>query len=135
MLVYYPNYYWLEQNHYPKPPGTERSWLPWAVIFILIMVSFYTIYIYIQPEFVLQDVTCSRDFVVANFLMSKSGRFFMGNFELNVAGKAYEKKLTSSVLEGEDLAVPFTVSLSPGTYQGTVYFRNQATGTFSCTVR
>ncbi|HDR53065.1 MAG TPA: hypothetical protein ENN60_00090 [archaeon] len=133
--MYYPNYYWVQQNHYPPPPTKSKAWLPWAVIFLLILVSFYTIYIYIQPEFVLREVDCSQNYVVAHFIMSKSGRFFMGNFELNIGGKIYEKKMTSIVTEGELLDVVFHTSLAPGSYQGTVGFRGVPAGTFSCLVR
>ena len=133
--MYYPNYYWVQQNHYPSPAHAKKGWLPWAIIFLLIMASFYTIYIYIQPEFVLRDVSCSRSYAVAHFIMAKSGRFFMGSFKMDVEGKVYEKSLTSSVAEGELVDVVFKVNLSPGTYSGTISFRGEETGTFRCTVR
>ena len=133
--MYYPNYYWVQQNHYPQPAAAKKTWLPWAVIFVLIIASFYTIYIYIQPEFIMREVACSQNFVIADFVMAKSGRFFMGKFAIDVAGKVYEKTQTSSVSEGDIFKVVFEVNLAPGSYTGVTSFRNEPTGSFSCTVR
>lgn len=132
--MYYPNYYWVQQNHYPSPAEQKKAWLPWAVIFLLIMASFYTIYLYIQPEFIFQDVTCTQTYVTAHFIMAKSGRFFMGNFELDISGKVWEKTLTSTVVEGDTLSVVFRVALAPGQYSGNLKFRDAPTGEFNCTV-
>jgi len=117
------------------PAPAQKTWLPWAVIFMLILASFYTIYIYIQPEFILRDVTCSRNYAVAHFIMAKSGRFFMGKFKLSIAGRTYEKTLTSTVAEGDLVDVVFNVNLAPGGYSGEVSFRGESTGDFTCTVR
>ncbi|MBR9682011.1 MAG: hypothetical protein GOV00_04415 [Candidatus Altiarchaeota archaeon] len=133
--MYYPNYYWVQQNHYPQAEPHKKAWLPWAIIFILIMASFYTIYIYIQPEFILSDVSCAQNYAVAHFVMAKSGRFFMGTFKMDIAGKIYEKSLTSTVMEGDSLDVVFKVNLSPGSYMGDMSFRGEYTGDFECVVR
>lgn len=133
---YYPSYYWVQSNNYPPAPDGRNQWLPWLIIFLLIVASFYTIYLYIQPDFVLKGGDCSKQFVVVHLLTAKSGRFFLGDFSADLAGKMYTKRLTSSVEEGETLDVVFKVSLAPGaTYSADVYFRNENLGTFSCKVR
>lgn len=135
MSKYYPNYYWTHPNDYPAAPAPKNKWLPWAVIFLLIIASFYTIYIYIQPDFVLDDIACSQQYVVLNLITAKSGRFFMGDFEVNIAGKAYDKRVTDTVEEGERLDVVFKVSMAPGSYSGEASFRGNYLGEFSCNVR
>jgi hypothetical protein len=135
MGTYYPSYYWVQQNNYPQAPGTRNKWLPWFVIFLLIIASFYTIYIYIQPDFILDDIACSKQYVVMHLVTTKSGRFFLGEFSVDIAGRDYVKKLTSTVTEGERLSVGLEVSLAPGEYSGEAYFRGNLLGEFSCRVR
>ncbi|MBR9681077.1 MAG: hypothetical protein GOU98_04640 [Candidatus Altiarchaeota archaeon] len=135
MSDYYPSYYWVQPTNYPNAPQTKNTLLPWAIIFLLILASFYTIYLYIQPDFVLEDTACSKQYVVLKLITAKAGRFFMGEFETNLAGIEYTKKITSTVTEGEKLDVVFKVGLAPGTYSGEAYFRGEILGDFSCTVR
>lgn len=135
MGTYYPSYYWVHPNTYPRAPTPQNRWLPWVVIFILIVASFYTIYIYIQPDFVLESVACSKQFTVLHLITAKSGRFFMGTFSLNIGSKEYTSKLTNTVEEGEKLDVVFKVNLAPGTHSGEAYFRGAYLGDFSCQVR
>lgn len=135
MGTYYPSYYWVQPNTYPTPPPAKNKWLPWILIFLLIVASFYTIYLYIQPDFVLESAACSKQYVVMHLITAKTGRFFMGDFSVNIAGKDYSKKLTSTVAEGEKLDVVFKVALAPGTYSGEAYFRGVFLGEFSCQVR
>jgi len=135
MGTYYPSYYWVHPNNYPKAPEPQNKWLPWAVIFILIVASFYTIYIYIQPDFVLESAACSQSFSVLHLITAKSGRFFMGKFAINMAGITYESEMTNTVEEGQKLDVVFKVNMAPGTYSGEAYFRGTYLGDFSCQVR
>jgi len=135
VVDYYPSWYWVQPNHYPPPPPTRNKWLPWIVIFLLIIGSFYTIYLYIQPEFVIDKVTCTRNYVIAHLITSKAGRVFMGSFEMEIGKARYVKKVSASVEEGKSIDVVFTVSLAPGKYEGILYFRSQPIGSFSCEVR
>lgn len=135
MSDYYPSYYWVQPASYPEAPQPKNKFLPWVIIFMLILASFYTIYLYIQPDFVLEDVACSKQYVVTKLITAKAGRFFLGNFMINLAGLEYNKKITSTVTEGEKLDVVFKVGLAPGTYSGETYFRGSILGEFSCTVR
>ena len=135
MADYYPAWYWIQPNHYAPPPPQRNQWLPWVVIFLLIVGSFSTIYFYIQPDFVLDSVACSQKYLVAHLITSKAGRMLMGDFKLEIGDKVYSKRITASVEEGDKLDVVFVVSLAPGEYQGTVYFRGSPVGTFSCSVR
>ncbi len=135
MADYYPAWYWLQPNHYPAPPPQKNQWLPWVIIFLLIVGSFYTVYIYIQPEFVIDSVTCSQRYIVAHLITSKAGRMLMGDFSVEMGPKTYSKKLTASVEEGDRLDVVFVVSLAPGNYEGILNFRGNPIGTFQCTVR
>ncbi len=133
---YYPNYYWVQPNAYPPPPRQNKM-LPWLVVFVLTVASFYTIYLYIQPEFSLEGLACSERIVVIKLLTSKPGRFFEGEFRLVLpsAGIEYSLRTSDSVDLGEQLQVPVDVSLQPGTYRFDVYFRNNLLGQETCTVR
>jgi len=110
-------------------------WLAWIIIFLLILGSFYTIYIYIQPEFVIDSVACTRTYVIGHLITAKAGRMFMGTFELEIGEKTYTRRMTLSVEEGDRVDVVFPVSLAPGRYEGVLLFRGNPIGTFSCTVR
>ena len=135
MGTYYPSYYWTHPNTYPQAPAPQNKTLPWVVIFSLILASFYTIYLYIQPDFVLAENTaCSEEYIQLRLITTKAGRFFMSEFSVNIAGIDYKKKVTSTVTEGEKLDIIFTPSLAPGVYSGDAYFRGTFLGEFTCQV-
>ena len=133
---YYPNTYWVQPNAYPIPQK-RNTLAPWIVIFLLIVASFYTIYVYIQPEFSLSGIACSQKIVVVKLLTSKPGRFFMGEFKLVLpkSGVTFSLRTSASVELGQKLEVPIDVNLQPGNYQFDIYFRGKLLGRESCTVK
>ena len=135
MADYYPAWYWVQPNHYPEPPPPKNQWLPWLVILLLILGSFYTIYLYIQPEFVVESATCSQKYIVLHLITSKAGRMLMGDFRVEIGEMKYVKRVTASVEEVDRLDIVFVVNLAPGRYEGIAYFRENPIGTFRCTIR
>jgi hypothetical protein len=133
--VYYPTYYWTHPNFYPEAPRPDKRALPWVIIFALIIASFYTIYLYIQPDFVLESAACSENYIQVNLITAKAGRFFMGHFSVDLAGLTYKTSITDAVEEGEKVHAVFSVSLAPGTYSAEAFFRGKSLGEFSCQVR
>ena len=82
----------------------------------------------------MESAACSKQYTIVHLITAKAGRFFMGEFSVNIAGIDYTDKVTSTVTEGEKLDIVFDVALAPGTYSGEAYFRGSFLGDFSCRV-
>ena len=134
MSTYYPSYYWTHPNTYPQAPASKNKALPWIIIFSLILASFYTIYLYIQPDFKLESAACSKNYLQLKLITTKAGRFFESEFSANIAGLDYTERFTSTVSKGEDLDIIFAISVAPGRYTGEAYFRGIFLGEFNCQV-
>lgn len=135
MPTYYPTYYWMQPPDYPAPEPQPSPYLPWIVIFFLIVASFYTIYTFVQPEFALKSIACDRGYVVVNLITAKSGRMFAAEFQADIGSASYTKKLTASVEEGQEISVVFPANLAPGSYDVLTFFRGNLIGNGRCTVR